>query len=277
MVGLFDAGGRVLADDVVAGEPVPAFDRAAMDGYAVRGEETFGATPTPRPSSARRRGAAGHADATSRSGRARRSRSPPARPSRRGRRGRQGRVDRDRRPTVSVVEPTPAGPPRRPSRRGHRGRDRRPSRGTGAPAAGPRRPERRGSGRSLSIRRPPVHGDRHRRRVARPGTPARGCRIADMNSVMLAALIARDGGVCRVGRAARRRPRRVCAAVAAAAGSRRRAGLRGELDRPGGPRAGARGRAGRTVGARRRAAAGEPDRPGVRRATSRSSSCRATR
>src|SRR5215831_7240088 len=37
-------GGRVLARDVVAGGPVPAFDRAAMDGYAVRGEETFGAT-----------------------------------------------------------------------------------------------------------------------------------------------------------------------------------------------------------------------------------------
>jgi molybdopterin molybdotransferase len=37
--------GRVLAADVVSGASVPAFDRAAMDGYALRGEETFGADP----------------------------------------------------------------------------------------------------------------------------------------------------------------------------------------------------------------------------------------
>jgi molybdopterin molybdotransferase len=35
---------RVLADDIRAEVPVPAFDRAAMDGYALRGEETFGAS-----------------------------------------------------------------------------------------------------------------------------------------------------------------------------------------------------------------------------------------
>ena len=38
------ASGRVLARDVVAAVDVPAFDRAAMDGYAVRGEETTGAS-----------------------------------------------------------------------------------------------------------------------------------------------------------------------------------------------------------------------------------------
>jgi len=38
-----DAGGRVLAHDVTATIDVPAFDRAAMDGYAVRGDETVGA------------------------------------------------------------------------------------------------------------------------------------------------------------------------------------------------------------------------------------------
>ena len=37
-VGLDDAMGRVLAVDVVARLPVPGFARAAMDGYAVRGE-----------------------------------------------------------------------------------------------------------------------------------------------------------------------------------------------------------------------------------------------
>ena len=36
--------GRVLAADVVAEAAVPGFDRAAMDGYALRGEETFGAS-----------------------------------------------------------------------------------------------------------------------------------------------------------------------------------------------------------------------------------------
>jgi molybdopterin molybdotransferase len=42
-VGLADASGRVLAEDVVATVAVPGFDRAAMDGYALRAEETFGA------------------------------------------------------------------------------------------------------------------------------------------------------------------------------------------------------------------------------------------
>ncbi len=43
-VPLAQASGRVLARDIVALVPVPAFDRAAMDGYAVGGEETFGAS-----------------------------------------------------------------------------------------------------------------------------------------------------------------------------------------------------------------------------------------
>ncbi len=42
-VGLHEAAGRVLATDVLAPCDVPGFDRAAMDGYALRGEETFGA------------------------------------------------------------------------------------------------------------------------------------------------------------------------------------------------------------------------------------------
>jgi molybdopterin molybdotransferase len=44
-VDLADAAGRVLAADVAAETAVPAFDRAAMDGYALRGSETFGAGP----------------------------------------------------------------------------------------------------------------------------------------------------------------------------------------------------------------------------------------
>jgi molybdopterin molybdotransferase len=40
-----EAAGRVLAADVAAEVAVPPFDRAAMDGYALRGGETFGAGP----------------------------------------------------------------------------------------------------------------------------------------------------------------------------------------------------------------------------------------
>jgi molybdopterin molybdotransferase len=43
-VDLSDCAGRVLAEDVRAEVDVPGFDRSAMDGYAVRGEETFGAS-----------------------------------------------------------------------------------------------------------------------------------------------------------------------------------------------------------------------------------------
>ncbi|NHN43246.1 molybdopterin biosynthesis protein [Halorubellus sp. JP-L1] len=45
-VGLDDARGRVLAERVDAGIDVPGFDRAAMDGYAVRAADTFGASET---------------------------------------------------------------------------------------------------------------------------------------------------------------------------------------------------------------------------------------
>ena len=42
-VGLAGCAGRILAEDVISAYAVPAFPRAAMDGWAVRGEETFGA------------------------------------------------------------------------------------------------------------------------------------------------------------------------------------------------------------------------------------------
>src|SRR5436190_2151662 len=42
-VALSDADGRVLAALVASTMDVPPFDRAAMDGYAVRAEDTFGA------------------------------------------------------------------------------------------------------------------------------------------------------------------------------------------------------------------------------------------
>jgi molybdopterin molybdotransferase len=47
-VPLLDAHNRILAEHIVATGSVPHFDRAAMDGYALRGEETFGSdTYTP--------------------------------------------------------------------------------------------------------------------------------------------------------------------------------------------------------------------------------------
>ena len=42
-VSLRDANGRVLARDTIAALDVPPFDRAAMDGYAVIAQDTFGA------------------------------------------------------------------------------------------------------------------------------------------------------------------------------------------------------------------------------------------
>ena len=45
-IDLLACAGRVLAADVRAEVDVPGFARAAMDGYAVRGEDTFGATQT---------------------------------------------------------------------------------------------------------------------------------------------------------------------------------------------------------------------------------------
>jgi len=44
-VALSECAGRVLAADVTSDVDVPGFRRAAMDGYAVRGEDTFGASP----------------------------------------------------------------------------------------------------------------------------------------------------------------------------------------------------------------------------------------
>ncbi|MBW8059667.1 MAG: molybdopterin molybdotransferase MoeA [Solirubrobacterales bacterium] len=44
-VPLDEALGRVVAEDVISAEPVPAFDNSAMDGFVVRAEDTRGARP----------------------------------------------------------------------------------------------------------------------------------------------------------------------------------------------------------------------------------------
>jgi len=43
-VALRECSGRVLAQEVVSEVDVPGFDRSAMDGYALRGEDSFGAS-----------------------------------------------------------------------------------------------------------------------------------------------------------------------------------------------------------------------------------------
>ncbi|MFB0504428.1 MAG: hypothetical protein ACETWE_11390, partial [Candidatus Bathyarchaeia archaeon] len=45
-VRISEALGRVVAEDVHSEWDVPPFDRAAMDGYAVRSVDTLGASPT---------------------------------------------------------------------------------------------------------------------------------------------------------------------------------------------------------------------------------------
>jgi len=45
-VRLEQALGRTLAQDIISSEEVPCFDKSAMDGYALRAAETFGASPT---------------------------------------------------------------------------------------------------------------------------------------------------------------------------------------------------------------------------------------
>ena len=161
------AAGRVLAREVVASEPVPPFDRAAMDGYAVRGEETFGAS-TYNPAPFRLVGIArpGRAcDVEVGPGEAVQIATGSALP-----RGAD---------TVVKVESTqrggrcrlglradPARPARRAPRRGHRGRHGRPRGGTRPPPAGPRGPQLRGRRVDRGRPTPGRRGDRHRRRAA---------------------------------------------------------------------------------------------------------------
>jgi len=46
LVSFRDALGRTVARDVLSSQDVPSFDKSAMDGYAVRAADTFGASPT---------------------------------------------------------------------------------------------------------------------------------------------------------------------------------------------------------------------------------------
>jgi molybdopterin molybdotransferase len=193
------AAGRVLAGSVQAAAPVPAFDRAAMDGYAVRGEETFGASPY-SPAPFRRVGEArpGRRCAVEVGpGEAVEITTGSALPAGADTvvKVESTRIDGD---SLLVFEATPPG-----RHVGRRGED--IAAGTVVlPSGRVLRPQDLGvlsavAARSIEVVRRPdvavlITGDE----LLAPGTAARGVQIADANSVMLAALIARDGGAPRV-------------------------------------------------------------------------------
>ncbi|GAC1472570.1 MAG: molybdopterin molybdotransferase MoeA [Isosphaeraceae bacterium] len=193
------ASGRVLVDKVVARQPVPSFDRAAMDGYAVRGEETFGASAYDRalftlkgiarpghPFS----GDVGPGEAVE---------IATGSPIPHGADAvvkvesteREGHI-------VSVFEPTPPG-----RHVGRRGED--VEAGTVVlPAGRVLRPQDLGILKALGcssvtvVRSPRVAVLSTGDELLPSGTMPHSCLIADSNSVMLAALVARDGGIAQV-------------------------------------------------------------------------------
>ena len=199
VVSLHQASGRVLASDVIATVAVPPFDRAAMDGYAIIAEETFGASNY-MPSAFRCIG-----------------RSRPGWPCERP-------VAVGEAVEVATGAPMPHGAdaviPVEATRRdgdlvfvadgvprgrhvSFQGEDIRA--GTTILSAGRMlRPQDLGLLSSIAaatvsvVRRPAVAvvitGDE----ILPPATPAADFKIADANSVMLAALVTRDGGHCRV-------------------------------------------------------------------------------
>jgi molybdopterin molybdotransferase len=198
-VAIADAAGRVLAEDVQTELAVPGFDRAAMDGYAVIARETFGAGAY-NPLALRIVGD-----------------SRPGRPF-------AGEVVSGQAVRIMTGAPVPTGAdavlpaevaqeddgmiqvvePISPGRHiGRRGEDVEPGQ-TVLKAGRVLRPQDLGLLVSLGmasvsvIRRPRVDilitGDE----LLPAGSTPSGCRIVDSNSVMLAALVGRDGGERRV-------------------------------------------------------------------------------
>ncbi|WP_369644137.1 gephyrin-like molybdotransferase Glp [Variovorax sp. V118] len=195
-VAVDEATGRVLLQEVIAPIAVPEFDRAAMDGYALRGGETTGAgeyNPLEFP-------IAGHAW--------------PGRPF-------EGEVPAGAAIRIMTGAPVPCGldavvPAEYASEQdgrlaitravapgqhvGHVGED--IARGSTALPAGRRlRPQDAGLVASLGlaqlqvVRRPRVRLLVTGNEVRAPGTPKGPSEIYDANSVTLRGLVARDGGL----------------------------------------------------------------------------------
>jgi molybdopterin molybdotransferase len=195
-VAIEEASGRVLAGDVVAEIDVPAFDRAAMDGYAVRGDETIGAGDY-NPLSFRVTGRAlpGQPfEGTAQPGEAVRIMTGAPLPA-----GADTVVPAEYvRDTPQGIEISMAfGPGKHVGRVGED-----IARGMTVLAAGRRlRPQDLGVLASLgldrvaAIRRPSVRVVVTGNEVVAPGRPKGLHDIYDANSVMLRGLVARDGGV----------------------------------------------------------------------------------
>ncbi len=198
-VPLTEASGRVSASEVVSGVDVPGFDRSAMDGYAVRGEETFGAdvySPIPFRIVGRVRPGKS-APLVVGPGEAAEIATGAPLPE-----GADSVVRVESTSvigsTVEIIEPTSPG-----RHVGARGEDI----ARGAIVIGSGRALRPqdlgvlasiGSASVVVVRRPDVTilvtGDE----LVRAGLPLLPGRIADANSPMLTALVARDGGLPRV-------------------------------------------------------------------------------
>lgn len=198
-VPLEDACGRVLASDVVAPLDVPGFDRAAMDGYALRGAETAGATeynPLPFPVLGQALPGQPYAGAI-RSHAAIRIMTGAPVPD-----GADAVVPAEyASETAGAIVITRAVAPGQHV--GHRGEDLRT--GAAALAAGRRlRPQDVGLVASLGlaevsvVRRPRVRMLVTGKEVRTPGTPKGPYEIYDANSYMLRGLVARDGGLLEV-------------------------------------------------------------------------------
>ena len=191
---LGDAAGRVLAVPIRAAEPVPPFDRAAMDGFALGARRRLAPRRTRRLFSALSVDLDPAGDLAATSVRARPSRSPreprcPPRPTRLFRSRFAGSMTissgwskRLRRAATSAVAARTSRPALSYSRQNVFCDP-----GSGSPRA-------LGIAVVAVVRRPQVAvlvtGDE----LLPAGTPARR-QIADMNSVMVEALVRRDGGL----------------------------------------------------------------------------------
>ena len=196
IVALEDAAGRTLAAAVVAPLDVPGFDRAAMDGYALRGAETAGASEyNPLAFPVLGQAMPGHPYAGT----------VPAQSAVRIMTGAPVPADVDAvvpaeyaTETAGSIEITrPVAPGQHV---GHCGEDIRM--GSAALAAGRRlRPQDVGLVASLGLaevtvtRQPRVRILVTGNEVRAPGTPKGAYEIYDANSYMLRGLVARDGGV----------------------------------------------------------------------------------
>jgi molybdopterin molybdotransferase len=196
-VSLAALAGRVLAEGVVSPVNVPGFARAAMDGYALRAEDTFGAeayNPLPLEVVGEARPARPFAGEVGPGQAARIMTGAPIPTGADAVLPAESAEERDGR----VLAREPVSPCRHVGRVGED-----VAKGREVLVAGRRlRPQdvgllaSIGVGQANAVRRPRVAvlvtGDE----LLPPGTVPTGYRIADSNSPMLTALVARDGGDC---------------------------------------------------------------------------------